>query len=346
MDNLDLQTITNNSSLFQCPKCGSEFTVADSDKVGCKAGHTFPVEKGLPLLFASHEKHKSEKDVTDAMRSFYMDNPFPDYEDFDSVGSLVERSQTSIFMRALDQAIPVGARVLEVGCGTGQASIFLSLAHREVFGVDLCPNSLQLARRFRDQHGLKGAHFYQMNLFRPIFRPESFDLVYCSGVLHHTSFPREGFESICKLVKPGKFIIIGLYNKYMRLPTHLRRVLSRFISIDHIDPVMRKTSTRKKRHTWFQDQYRNPHETDHTIHEVITWFEAAGFDYVNSIPSVRLNQTRTAITNPFQHAKPGSGLQTVLSQVLSTPTFAREGGLFLVTGRRRAANSSIRKAAP
>jgi 2-polyprenyl-3-methyl-5-hydroxy-6-metoxy-1,4-benzoquinol methylase len=301
----------------------------------CSQGHRFPVDKGLPILFSAHPEYGSNADVTEVMKAFYMENPFPDYEDTDSVGSLMERAQQSVFAKALEQAIPLGARFLEVGCGTGQLSLYLSVAKRDVFGVDLCPNSLHLARKFRDTHGLTRAHFFQMNLFRPIFKPESFDVVYCSGVLHHTGFPRKGFEAICPLVKPGRYIIVGLYNRYMRIPTHLRRLASRVVDIRRVDPIVRRFSTRKKQETWFMDQYRNPHETDHSIGEVIRWFDDNGFDFVNSIPSTRLGKTAAAVTNPFEPADRGSAFETILSQVVATPTFGREGGLFIVVGKRR-----------
>src|SRR6266566_1592484 len=300
VNSLDVQTLVENSALLRCPICQASFAAGDSNCVVCEQGHRFPVEGGLPILFTAHPEYGSKTDVTDVMKAFYMENPFPDYEDTDSVGSLIDRAEQSVFARALHQALPLGARVLEVGCGTGQLSLYLSVAKRQVFGVDLCPNSLQLARRFRDTHQLNRATFYQMNLFRPIFKPESFDLVYCSGVLHHTGFPRKGFEAISTLVKPGRYIIIGLYNRYMRIPTHLRRILSRFVDIRRIDPIVRRFSTRKKQETWFMDQYRNPHETDHSIGEVIGWFEANGFDFVNSIPSPKFGKTADAVSRPFE----------------------------------------------
>ncbi len=331
----DVLALTENTALFQCPACQSPFSAVDPRCVGCVQGHTFPVEKGLPILFSAHQEYGSNKDVTDVIKSFYMKHPFPDYEDTDSVGSLIHRAEQSVFARTLDRAIPFGARVLEVGCGTGQLSLYLSVAKRSVFGVDLCPNSLQLAREFRDTHGLDRAFFYQMNLFRPIFKPETFDLVYCSGVLHHTGFPRKGFDSICPLVKRGRYIIIGLYNRYMRIPTHLRRLLSRFVDIRHIDPIVRRFSTGKKQETWFMDQYRNPHETGHSIEEVIEWFDDNGFEFVNSVPSTRLGGTAAAVAHPFEPVDRGSTVETILSQVTSIPTFGREGGLFIVIGKRR-----------
>jgi len=334
MDSVDLHAMREHRALFSCPVCQLEFGEVGPNSVRCLGNHSFPVDNGLPLLFSPHTDYRSRKDVTDAIKDFYMENPFPDYEDFDSVAELVERSSTSVFARALDRAIPSQTSVLEVGCGTGQLSIFLSMSERLAFGVDLCPNSLHLGRGFRDRHRLRRPFFYQMNVFRPIFKPASFDLVYCSGVLHHTGFPRKGFESICKLVKPNKYIIIGLYNRYMRIPTHLRRALSRVVNIERIEPIMRRFSTKKKQLTWFRDQYRNPHETDHTVGEVVAWFETQGFDYVSSIPASQFGRTMDAVSNPFRQQALGSVLETALSQIASTPVFAREGGLFLVVGKR------------
>jgi ubiquinone/menaquinone biosynthesis C-methylase UbiE len=331
----DLDALVAYPRLFQCPACEAAFVAAEVAHVTCSAEHRFPVDQGLPILFSPHPEYRAGGDVTDVIREFYMENPFPDYEDTDSVDSLIDRAEQSVFAAALNKQLPPGARVLEVGCGTGQLSLYLSVAQRDVYGVDLCPNSLRLARAFRDKHGLNRARFYQMNLFRPIFRPATFDLVYCSGVLHHTGFPRKGFESICRLVKPGRYVIVGLYNRYMRIPTHLRRSLSRVVDIKRIDPIVRRFSTQKKQQTWFMDQYRNPHETDHSISEVMNWFEENGVDFVNSIPSVKLGQTSEAAKEPFANSGRASALETILSQVLATLSFGGEGGLFLVVGKRR-----------
>ena len=54
------------------------------------------------------------------------------------------------FARGLDQAIPGDARVLEIGCGTGQLSLFLASADRRVVGADLARPSLELARAAAD----------------------------------------------------------------------------------------------------------------------------------------------------------------------------------------------------
>ena len=286
------------------------------------------------MLYAEHEERRMSEDVTERIRDFYMENPFPDYENVDSIASLMDKSARSVFAKSLNDSIPYGAQILEVGCGTGQMSIFLSLANRRVYATDLCPNSLQLARKFRDRHGLDRVFFYQMNLFRPIFNENMFDLVYCSGVLHHTAFPLKGFLSISRLLKPKGFIIIGLYNKYMRIPTQIRGLLSQIIDISSIEPVMKRLKTDCKKLTWFNDQYRNPHESSHTIHEVISWFNTAGIGFVNSIPASRLGQTNRALMEPFHSIGIGNRFEIFLSQIQALRTFGREGGLFIVIGKK------------
>ena len=134
-----------------------------------------------------------------------------------------QKARRGIFAKLLDDQVPPGARIVECGCGTGQLSNFLSVANRTVFGADMCLNSLRLGQRFKQQHGLSRAHFVQMNLFRPVFAPGSFDLVISNGVLHHTAEPFRAFRSISTLVKPGGYILVGLYHRWGRLITDFRR---------------------------------------------------------------------------------------------------------------------------
>ena len=166
-------------------------------------------------------------------------------------------------------------------CGTGQLSNFLGVAHRRVIGVDLCLNSLRLAEAFRQQHNISRVAFGQMNLFRPCFQKEAFDVVICSGVLHHTAQPREGFHSILRLLRPGGVVIVGLYNKWGRLMTDFRRGVFRATrgAGKWLDPHLRSSSlSSDKRDSWFADQYQTPHESKQTIGEALGWFVKSPVD--------------------------------------------------------------------
>jgi len=106
-------------------------------------------------------------------------------------------------------------------------------------------------------------------------------------VLHHTANAFGRFQDLCRVLRPGGFIVIGLYNTYGRLLLDLRRLLFR-ISGDRLtwlDYFMRrKTLGDGKKRIWFLDQYRNPHELKFSVHHVLEWFDRCGIDYVNSAP--------------------------------------------------------------
>ena len=187
--------------------------------------------------------------------------------------------------------------MIECGCGTGQLTNFLSIANRTVVGADLCLNSLKMATAFKDKNELDRAHFLQMNLFRPCFKPAIFDLVISNGVLHHTarSVPWTCNRSR-RLVKPGGYLLVGLYHRYGRLATDIRRWVfnatnDRFMFLDR-HAVDSRVSAAKRR-SWFMDQYKNPHESKHTVGEVLGWLDRIGFEFVHAIPK----------TVPFQRTR-------------------------------------------
>ena len=47
-------------------------------------------------------------DVTTTVKSFYEETPFPNYDDFDNVGWLVEKARKGVFAKLLDDQIPFG----------------------------------------------------------------------------------------------------------------------------------------------------------------------------------------------------------------------------------------------
>lgn len=166
--------------------------------------------------------------VTANIKSFYEQTPFPNYEAEDNIETLRQRGETGAYIPLLDRQIPDYATVLEAGCGTGQLSNYLaSRGSRTVFATDMSLSSLKLGQDFKQRNSVENVTFCQMNLFKPFFRPQSFDYVISNGVLHHTVDAYLGFQSISALVKIGGYIIVGLYNKYGRLATDFRRVIFR-----------------------------------------------------------------------------------------------------------------------
>jgi SAM-dependent methyltransferase len=329
--------LAGNAEIMICPVCGGGLDLA-RDSIGCPScGQEFPSEEGIPQLFWRNEWPAGKPDVTEVIKAFYEEVPFPNYDEVDSASTLREKATKGVFARLLDEQIPFGAKILEAGCGTGQLSNFLgSTWGRTVIATDACMNSLKLAERFRRENQIKSVAFLQMNLFRPVFKPETFDFVISNGVLHHTSDPLLGFQTIAKLVKPGGVILIGLYNKYSRLVTDFIRMALRASGdrLRFLDPRLRdKNINEVRKHTWFMDRFKNPHESKHSIAEVQGWFEGAGFEFLNSIPKAT-GEKFAADEKLFEPHPKGSALDQFFVQMGELLSGGRDGGLFVMIGRK------------
>jgi SAM-dependent methyltransferase len=333
-------TFTDHREIFACPACGGQLTwrTDDAQCVGCS--RTFPIEQDIPRLFHPHDPG-DQRDVTDIVKAFYETNPFPNYDDLDSRDSLAIKARRGVFARLLDEQIPPDSLVLEVGCGTGQLTNFLGLAwNRTVFGSDLCLNSLRLAKDFRNRYAIENAGFLQMNLFRPAFTPESFDLVVSNGVLHHTGDPVGAFASISRLVKPGGHIIVGLYNKLGRLTTDFRRHIFNAFGdgwSSLFDGHMRNGAYNPARkRAWFMDQYKHPCESKHSYDEVLGWFESNGFDFLFSIPKIGPAAFGENEKLFVPHGK-GTRTTRLLTELDMLVRGGVDGALFIMIGRKRSA---------
>ena len=318
------------------PLTGDPLVITSGAATNPATGVAYPIEEGIARLFVPNDATAFPGDVTDIVKQFYEKTPFPNYDDIDTPRALMEKARAGMFARLLNEQIPYDARIVEIGCGTGQLTNFLSTANRTALGVDLCLNSLRLAEGFRRTNGLDRAAFAQMNLFRPALTREFFDLVVSNGVLHHTGDCRLAFQRIGGLVRPGGFLVVGLYNAYSRQVHYARRALYRWTGITNrwLDPHFGRMSAEGKREAWLQDQYCHPHETSHTLDELLQWMDEDGFSFVNSIPKPAPGPSLTAGERLFEPRDRGSAASRMASQIAAVGNGYQEGGFFVVICRK------------
>ena len=327
----------NLSGLLACPQSDLPIDVRGDAFVVSATGNRYPVVDGIPNLFVPNTAVAKGIDITELVKQFYEETPFPNYDDVDSRQTLAAKALRSVFPAALDAQIPEKAVILEAGCGTGQLTNFLGMSwKRRVIGGDICLNSLRLAEGFRDRNSINNAGFVQMNLFRPPFRDDSFDLIISNGVLHHTGDPEAGMAALIKKLKPGGIISVGLYNSYARLPTLWRRWLfERFGKSFHVlDPRLRRPHHNASRvDAWYADQYTHPHESKHSMDEVLTWFARHGIDFLCGIPHPDGSQS-AGDERLFEIHSKGSRLARIATQLSMLLSGGADGGLFIMIGRK------------
>jgi SAM-dependent methyltransferase len=305
--------------------------VGSIDLLACPA--TYPVLGGIPDLRVPSDRR------TETVRDFYTVAPFPGYPPRDSLGSLRARAGRSEFAKLLDRAIPGDARIVEVGCGTGQMSLFLATAERQVVGADLTRASLELGAAAARRFGVDQVRFVETDLRRAGLREGAFDVVYSSGVLHHTPDPRASFAALAKLARPGGIIVLGLYNAWSRIPHRLRRAVGRLTGFKWIplDPILRdRAGEPARREAWLRDQYMHPEEHRHTTREVQRWFEGSGIEYLRTYPDSLFAAEKLPEDALFDPSEDDWGFENWMAQVAWMKSLAHEGGLWVTIGRKSA----------
>ncbi len=103
-----------------------------------------------------------------------------------------------------------GQRILEAGCGAGRFTEVVCKTGADVVAFD----ASEAVASNRANNG----HFRNLTLLRadicdPALKAQSFDKIFCLGVLQHTPDPGKSFLSLIRLLKPGGEIVVDVYRK-------------------------------------------------------------------------------------------------------------------------------------
>ena len=113
-------------------------------------------------------------------------------------------------------------RILCAGCGSSQAPLIaLNNPDCAVIGIDLSETSLAHSNRLRDRHGLKNLELRRMSLLDVGQLSSAFDLILCTGVLHHLPDPDAGLKALADVLEPSGSMGIMLYGKAARTGVYL-----------------------------------------------------------------------------------------------------------------------------
>ena len=284
-----------------------------------------------------------KRDTAKLVEEFYSVSPFPNYDNLETLFDLRKKVEGNEFTINLKKFVGFGKKMVEVGSGTSQLSISLaSGTNNQLVAFDPTLESLRLGAKFSKKSGVPNCIFVNGDLFSNPFKKEYFDIVWCSGVLHHTENPKKGFEIITTWLKVDGYVFIGLYNFYGRMRTVFRQKLFRLLGggkfgsliVSLLDPILRQDISEEKKKAWFQDQYQHPVESLHTLDEVLGWFDENNIEFISSIPTCDFEDMD--YKNFLLNQNRGNVVSRWLSQLgmLFSP-LGSEGGLFMVIGRKK-----------
>ena len=160
--------------------------------------------------------------ISQKVKSQYEENPYPRWR----YGNPLRNRNVS-FVRAINDEINPNSispsrddrqlKVLVAGCGTGN-----QILHTQIFrnamitAIDLSSSSLAYAQRKVNEMSIENVKLIQMDLLNVDLLETKFDIILCSGVLHHLDDPLKGLKALLGVLNRNGFLKLGLYSELAR----------------------------------------------------------------------------------------------------------------------------------
>ncbi|OUS41494.1 hypothetical protein A9R00_00640 [Oleispira antarctica] len=177
------------------------------------------IAKKLP--YWSVTKTESKNSVSKLVQAQYEENPYPRWRD-------IGFNTASSYQQALIKNFPQlnlshwqgkeKLNVLVAGCGTGRQAIRLASYFNDlnIIAIDLSGRSLAYASQQAKKYKVDNIQFIQADILEFSNFPMLFDIIECSGVLHHMEDPEQGLRSLQQLLSPTGVMKVALYSEAAR----------------------------------------------------------------------------------------------------------------------------------
>lgn len=159
--------------------------------------------------------------MLDAERSYYLKTkPFynlvhkPVKHAGDGMDAETHRHFCDFANMAVALALPAGARVLDVGCGSGWLSEYFARLGYDVTGIDISDDLVRMARErvgsvpYNVDHETSLRCRFQTHDIETEPLREKFDAVVCYDSLHHLEDERAVFRHLAAMLDPGGLLFI------------------------------------------------------------------------------------------------------------------------------------------
>ncbi len=219
---------------------------------------------------------------------FYKELPFNYQESVEQQVKTIKARNSVLSYPVLAKLLQRGTSVIEIGSGAGWLSNNIAFHYGlKVRGIDFNPVAVERAQAVAKSLGVP-ATFEVADLF--LYQPEKpADVSVSIGVLHHTNDCHEAIRRmIGRCTRPGGYAFIGLYHTYGRLPflDHFVEMRNKGATEEQMFAryceLMPQTTDKTHALSWFRDQVLHPHETQHTLREMMPLIEECGCDLVST----------------------------------------------------------------
>lgn len=252
--------------------------------------------------------------VSCQVREQYEAHPYPRWHDPGTWQiSDYQHTLKRHFPQALAQWKPMERplRVLVAGCGTGRHALRLAryFTPLAVTAVDLSLAALAWGKLQSERLQCQ-LDWYQGDLLAIQQLGQTFDVIECSGVLHHMDNPLAGLQALADVLKPGGVIKIALYSRSARQTiTRLRQRLPQLPGNDaELRQLRADILEREGEPEWTtvlesadfyslsacRDLLCHTHEHVFDIQGIPAWLNKAGLQWVGMLAPEKFQQLPTS----------------------------------------------------
>ena len=187
-------------------------------------------------------------------------------------------------------------KIIDVGCGGGRYSNALRLLKaKQVIGVDFSEDGIFTANK---NYNFKNISFKKQDVLNLKFKKNTFDIVFCNGVLHHTNDFKKGIKELHRVCKPGGHIYLFLYGTG-GLYWSARRQMNKFMKLipqDYSQKVLDLIGMPTNRFI-FMDNWYVPYERHCSHKEVYKILQSLGVEFIEKMKKGNKNDLETGLLN-------------------------------------------------
>ncbi len=185
------------------------------------------------------------------------------------------------------------------GCGTSQAARYaLREPDARVTAIDVSKTSLRHTRDLQRKYNLNNLELHHLPIEDVRKLARSFDLVVCTGVLHHMPDPDHGLRALRDVLRPRGAMRLMVYARYGRAGIYMMQEYCRLLGIgaseddlrglgavlaalstDHpISGVLRRAKDFRQPEA-MADALLHPQDRAYTVAELYAWLDRCGMSF-------------------------------------------------------------------
>jgi SAM-dependent methyltransferase len=189
--------------------------------------------------------------------------------------------------------------ILVAGCGTSQAARYaLREPGARVTAIDVSKTSLRHTRDLQRKYNLDNLELHRLPIEDVRSLARSFDLVVCTGVLHHMPDPDHGLRALRDVLRPRGAMRLMVYARYGRAGVYMMQEYCRLLGIrateddlrdlgtmlaalsaDHpISGVLRRAKDFRRPEA-MADALLHPQDRAYSVPELYAWLDRCGMSF-------------------------------------------------------------------